>query len=149
MDSASLQDYIDLKGVLTIERVKDIVGELICSCPKTVKFEVMQKIIGNMVFKKEKMRQSFMQEILNAADAAAYKQALEQQINRVGDRQTIKDYYRKYQETPTSGTPNDRVIEFSGVDMNLVIHEQVHERSPPPLDPNFVQRLFVLTNNGI
>tara|TARA_B110000285_G_scaffold231585_1_gene300625 strand:- start:812 stop:1483 length:672 start_codon:yes stop_codon:yes gene_type:complete len=109
----------------------------------------MQKIIGNMVFKKEKMRQSFMQEILNAADAAAYKQALEQQINRVGDRQTIKDYYRKYQETPTSGTPNDRVIEFSGVDMNLVIHEQVHERSPPPPDPNFVQRLFVLTNNGI
>ena len=73
MDSASLQDYIDLKGVLTIERVKDIVGELICSCPKTVKFEVMQKIIGNMVFKKEKMRQSFMQEILNAAGAAAYK----------------------------------------------------------------------------
>lgn len=41
------------------------------------------------------------------------------------------------------------MIEFSGVDMNLVIHEQVHEGSPPAPDPNFVQRLFVLTNNGI
>ena len=73
MPSEELQEYIDLKGVLTIERVKDIVGEIICCCPKTVKFEIMQKIIGNMVFRKEKMRQSFMQEILNAADSAAYK----------------------------------------------------------------------------
>ena len=48
LDSASLEEYIALKGVLTIERVKDIVGEIICSCPKTVKFEVMQKIIRNM-----------------------------------------------------------------------------------------------------
>ena len=86
MDNDNLQDYIDLKGVLTIERVKDIVGELICTCPKTVKFELMQKIIQNMVFKGQKMRQSFMQEILNAADSAAYKQALELQINRKDDR---------------------------------------------------------------
>ena len=34
--------------------------------------------------------------------------------------------------------------------MNLVIHEQIHEDEKiSRTDPNFVQRLFVLTNNGI
>jgi len=124
---------------LTIEKVKDIVGEIICSCPKTAKFEIMQKIVRNMVFKKEKMRQSFMQEILNAADAAAYKQALYQQINRYDEKKIIKNYYKYYQGVTTKGTDNDRVIEFSGVDMNLIIHEQVHDDEKiPRTNPNFI-----------
>lgn len=27
-----IEEYIGIKGVLTIERVKDIVGEIMCSC---------------------------------------------------------------------------------------------------------------------
>ena len=104
MDGNSLQEYIDLKGVLTIEKVKDIVGEIICSCPKTVKFEIMQKIVRNMVFRGEKMRQSFMQEILNAADAAAYRQALQNQINRYDEKKIIKNYYKHYHNVTTKGS---------------------------------------------
>lgn len=34
--------------------------------------------------------------------------------------------------------------------MNLIIHEKVHDDEIiPRANPNFVQRLFVLTNNGI
>jgi hypothetical protein len=51
-----LDKYVDLKGVLTVEKVKDIVGEIMSSCPKTYKFEIMEKIIKNMVFKNLKMR---------------------------------------------------------------------------------------------
>ena len=123
-----------------------------CSCPKTVKFEIMEKIIKNMVFKNEKMRQSFMQEILNAADTASYRRALEDKINiKTDDKfRTVKEYYLEFKKTTTRGTPYERIMELSEVDMNLAIHDQIKkEIQPIPWDPNFVPRLFILTNNGI
>ena len=65
-----------VKGVLNIERIKDIVGEIMNSC-QDLKYEILENIMKGVVFQEMKLRESFMQEILNAADTASYRNALE------------------------------------------------------------------------
>lgn len=61
-----IEAYMNVKGVLTIERIKDIVGEIMSSCQKKMKYEILETIMKGVIFQKKKLRESFMQEILNA-----------------------------------------------------------------------------------
>jgi hypothetical protein len=64
---------MSLKGVLAIERIKDIVGEIMNTCSKTMRYEILQKIMRGVIFDQKRLRESFMQEILTAADDAIYR----------------------------------------------------------------------------
>lgn len=61
-----MDDYAGLKGTLTIERIKDIIGEIMTSCEGQMQYEILQTIMVGVVFEKKQLRESFMQEILNA-----------------------------------------------------------------------------------
>jgi hypothetical protein len=67
-----MESYMGLKGVLTIERIKDIVGEVMNTCAKTMRYEILQKIMKGVIFHQKRLRESFMQEILTAADGSTY-----------------------------------------------------------------------------
>ena len=75
-----IDEYTKVKGVLTIERIKDIVGEIMCHCQKKMKYEILQNIMKGVIYEKKKLRESFMQEVLNATDNASFRSALEQYI---------------------------------------------------------------------
>ena len=134
-----IEDYMSIKGVLTIERIKDIVGEIMSSCQKKMKYEILEAIMKGVIFQKKKLRESFMQEILNAQDSASYRLALEAHINSgIKPKQTdlksgIVDpnYAKKY----------ERIINFNAADIN--------DRPVDEKDPTFRNRLFVLTSKGI
>ena len=79
--NVDLDDYMAIKGVLTIERIKDIVGEIMSSCQKKMKYESLETIMKGVIFQKKKLRESFMQEILNAQDSASYRLALQAHVN--------------------------------------------------------------------
>jgi len=68
--SHNIEDYCEIKGTLTIERVKDIVGEIMCSCQKKMRYFILENIMKGVIFENKKLRESFMQEILTAADDA-------------------------------------------------------------------------------
>lgn len=70
---------MSLKGTLTIERIKDVVGEIMGSC-KNLKYEVLNKIMRGVIFEQKKLRESFMQEILKAQENAVYKSSLEEYL---------------------------------------------------------------------
>lgn len=48
-----IDDYMGTKGVLTIERIKDIVGEIMNSCQKKMKYQILEKIMKGVIFKKK------------------------------------------------------------------------------------------------
>jgi len=54
------------KGVLSIERIKDIVGEIMGTCEKKMKYDIIEYIMKGVVYERKKLRESFLQEILNA-----------------------------------------------------------------------------------
>ena len=66
-----IDDYMGRKGILTIERIKDIVGEIMSSCTKKLNYEIIEYIMRGVVYDKKKLRESFLQEILNAQGYAA------------------------------------------------------------------------------
>ena len=68
---------MDLKGTLYIERIKDIIGELMASCQKGMKYQILETMMRCTIFDKKRLRSSFMQEILRAADNASYRIALQ------------------------------------------------------------------------
>ena len=70
-----------IKGTLTIERIKDIVGEIMGSCAGKMKYEILEVIVKGVIFEGKKLRESFMQEVLNSADQASYRNLLERYIN--------------------------------------------------------------------
>ena len=65
VEKEGLEEYMSLKGTLTIERIKDVVGEIMGSC-RNLKYEVLNKIMRGVIFEQKKLRESFMQEILKA-----------------------------------------------------------------------------------
>lgn len=69
------------KGILTIERIKDIVGEIMANCPKAMNYEIIEYIMRNVVYETKKLRESFLQEILHAHSHASFSSALESYIN--------------------------------------------------------------------
>ena len=48
---------MNVKGTLTIERIKDIVGEIMSSCAGKMKFEILEVIMKGVVFEKKKLRE--------------------------------------------------------------------------------------------
>lgn len=46
-------DYCGLKGTLTIERIKDILGEIMSSCEGKMRYEILQRIMVGIVFEKK------------------------------------------------------------------------------------------------
>jgi hypothetical protein len=71
-----LEDYLDTKSILTIERIKDIVGEIMSSCQKKMQYPILQNIIKGVIYEQKKLRESFMQEILLAAESASLRVSL-------------------------------------------------------------------------
>ena len=55
-----MDDYLGRKGTLTIERIKDIVGEIMSTCEKKMKYEILEYIMKGVVFEKKKLRESFL-----------------------------------------------------------------------------------------
>ena len=76
-----IDEYMGRKGILTIERIKDIVGEIMSSCQKKLNYEIIEYIMRGVVYDKKKLRESFLQEILNAQGNAANQNAIEAYIN--------------------------------------------------------------------
>jgi hypothetical protein len=72
---------MSLKGTLTIERIKDVVGEIMGSC-RDLKYEILNKIMRGVIFEQRRLRESFMQEILRAQENAVYKSSLEEYLLR-------------------------------------------------------------------
>lgn len=89
-EEEDLEDYMSLKGTLTIERIKDVVGEIMGSC-KDLKYEILNKIMRGVIFEQKRLRESFMQEILKAQENAVYKSSLEEYLLR--RKYTVFDFY--------------------------------------------------------
>ena len=147
-----LEAYLAVKGVLTIERIKGIVGGIMGSCQKKMRYELCEVIVKGVVFEKRPLRQSVMQEVLRAADSAAYLTAFQAYINRNG--LTIENFL---DDTPGAEATltqqrksTERVIEISEIDVNVTAANINGEDSgDTEKDKNFLHRLFVLTNKGI
>jgi hypothetical protein len=76
---------------LTIERIKDIVGEIMNTCERKMKYEIIEYIMRGVVFEKKIFRESFLQEILNAGGEAAYTVAIESFLNERECYRTTRD----------------------------------------------------------
>lgn len=59
-ENIDIDSYMNIKGVLTIERIKDIVGEIMNSCQKKMKYEILETIMRGVIFQKKRLRESFM-----------------------------------------------------------------------------------------
>jgi hypothetical protein len=77
----NIEEYMGIKGTLTIERIKDIVGEIMSSCAGKMRYEILEIIMKGVLFEKKKLRESFMQEILNSSEQSAFKNCLEVYMN--------------------------------------------------------------------
>lgn len=120
-----VEGYLSNKAVLTIERIKDIVGEIMSSCQKKMKYNILENIIKGVIFENKKLRESFMQEILNAADNATFRNNLEQYLNR---QQMVIPEDGEFQTY-------ERIIEISRVDINNTLSG--FTRNPTYSGPEF------------
>jgi hypothetical protein len=107
---------MSIKGTLTIERIKDIVGEIMSSCAGKMKFEILEVIMKGVIFENKKLRESFMQEILNSAQNATYKTCLEKELNL--NELHCRQYFAEKDQV-FEAPIHERVIEYSLVDVNF------------------------------
>lgn len=114
-----IEAYMEVKGVLYIEKIKDIVGEIMGSCQKTLKYGILEYIMKGVIFEKKKLRESFMQEILNAADNAAYRQALQYYLNQNG--MTVQNSWPLNNPMAGKVKRQERIIVISFVDCNITV----------------------------
>ena len=112
---------IERKGILTIERIKDIVGEIMNTSKDTQEFDIIQYIIVGKVFEKKVLRESFLQEILNAVINASYANAMEVFINKEIFHKDKKEGQRKNLRINQQSDEIERVMEFSKVDINRTL----------------------------
>ena len=105
-----------IKGTLTIERIKDIVGEIMSSCAGKMKFEILEVIMKGVIFENKKLRESFMQEILNSAQNTTYKTSLEKELNL--NELHVRQYFSAKDQV-FEAPIHERVIEYSLVDVNF------------------------------
>ena len=84
-----------------------------------MKYDILERIIKGVIFEKKQLRESFMQEILNASDNASLRVCLEAYIN-IQDM-SVPEF------NPETGmlekNDHERIIEMSVVDMNNSIFE--------------------------
>jgi len=77
--------------VLYIEKIKDIVGGIMADCSKNMKYEILQYIMKGVIFKKKKLRESFMQEILCAAEDSEFEIAMQSYLKQ--NDMTVVQYF--------------------------------------------------------
>jgi len=147
-----LEEYMSRKGVLTIERIKDIVGEIMCTCEKKMKYEIIEQIMRGVVYEKKKLRESFLQEILNAQSQANFANALENYINT--NDMTIYEKDKAQYSDAKYHNRYERVIQYANLDVNRTMIDFYEEKVIYPdreaiKNKNWLNRLFVLTNQGI
>ena len=85
--------YLELKGLLSIERIKDIVGQIMSICKSELEYDIMEYIMKGVIFEKKSLRESFMQEVLNSAGIFNYTMKLENYLN--ANKITVKNYKLK------------------------------------------------------
>jgi len=102
-DGGDIDRYMEVKGVLYIEKIKDIVGEIMGSCQKQLKYEILEYIMKGVIFEKKMLRESFMQEVLKASDNAAFRQSLQYYLNQNG--KTVRAYFQRISEIQGGGGP--------------------------------------------
>lgn len=49
-EGVDIDEYMSIKGVLSIERIKDIVGEIMSACQKKMKYEILATIMKGVIF---------------------------------------------------------------------------------------------------
>lgn len=91
-EGRDMEQYMEVKSVLYIEKIKDIVGEIMGSCQKQLKYEILEYIMIGVIFERKMLRESFMQELLKAADNAAFRQSLQSYLNANG--LTVRGYFQ-------------------------------------------------------
>lgn len=107
--------FVGRKNMLTIERIKEIVSELISTCPRHMQYDIMNHLMTGVIFKRNKLRTSFMQEILNTAKDAMYKSAIQKYIN---DNRLWASVYGK--------DPKDKEITPDGEDLIKMMRTKKH-----------------------
>ena len=60
MGKDALEEYISLKGQLTIENVRDIIGLITASCAEKMEFEIVEYIMKGVVYENRRLRPSFV-----------------------------------------------------------------------------------------
>ena len=85
------EEYVSLKSTLNIERIKDIVAEIMSAC-QTMEFDLLENIMKQVVFQKLKIRESFMQEMLLVQSIAEFRGGLEQYI--FNNRLSVNEFFR-------------------------------------------------------
>jgi len=53
LEEVDPEQYLDHKSMLYIERIKDIVGELMASCQKGMKYQILETIMRGVIFGKK------------------------------------------------------------------------------------------------
>lgn len=148
-----LEPYTSLKGTLSIERIKDIIGLIMSSCKKKMEYAIMEYIMKGVIFDKKSLRESFMQEVLYSSKLSSFVTSLERYLNT--NKITVENYFRQLNNEPLKDN-EIRVIELCDVEMNIKCIEWV---GPGPafsplneesiVDHNFVKRIFVVCSQGI
>ena len=115
--SHNIEEYCEIKGTLTIERVKDIVGEIMCSCQKKMRYFILENIMKGVIFEKKKLRESFMQEILTAADDAQFRIELQKYINDPYQNMLINPPTPEQAYDMDYKHPIERIIEYVKCDI--------------------------------
>lgn len=130
-----VEEEISTKATVTIERIKDVVGEVMSSC-RNLQFELLESIMSRVVFAKKTLRESFLQEALNSAGDAGYRVALQHYINQnnfriyrahedddadwAKDSDRSSDYAEDDMERyeKRKAAESQRIIEYSSVDIS-------------------------------
>ena len=140
-----------IKGTLTIERIKDIVGEIMASCAGKMKYEILEIIMKGLVFEKKKLRESFMQEMLIASESSNFKNSLEKYMNE--NELHCRRYFPETNPEDLLEPMHERIIEYATVDVCYEyierIDEMLNEKPAENPDLNFYRRILVITSEGI
>lgn len=164
MHGYDVQEYLDLKALLTIERVKEIIGEILSTCEKQFEYQMIEFVMKKVLFENQLLRDSFLQEILDAAKISDYRVALQIYLNAnkltIAHLTPVCDEIEAtvtYEADGDSKNRLERIIELGDVDLHVKqlsdTEQQTHLPRQENLQPEncavFVKRLFVLTNEGI
>lgn len=150
------EEYVSLKSTLNIERIKDIVAEIMSAC-QTMEFDLLENIMKQVVFQKLKIRESFMQEMLLVQSIAEFRGGLEQYI--FNNRLSVNEFFRIEKQTPFDlESHRERIISLNRVDLNykpIECHTNMEQKTQEDDDivsaenNSFHPRLFLLVTQGI
>lgn len=160
-----IEKYLDCKSILTIETIKDIVGVIMSSCQNKLSYDILETIMKGVVFEKKKLRESFMQEILNTGERTTVGVELEKHINVQNYNIELKIQEQKAREEAEANpgeepkpvkvvVPHERVVSYSILDVNNTLVAEPGQSYDAIIDNefrdvNFKKRIFVLTTHRI